>query len=465
MSSNLPTEVLCLIIHEVAASGKGPWKGLLRDIKSCCTAAKVFVPLCQQYIFRNVNLQPSRTIMKFSNVKTPSTTALFIRLLRERPHLGVYVRNLKYLSSITVDTRIGIKDLLLKMPDVVEFYLDVEHEPRNGLGTEDDAVVFERCPRNWRDGVLSILTQPTLRKLSVVSLVIPGSIFDRSIGLVDLSLYCCWLGLDKWYCCKAYKGWRNRPGIDRTTTHIIGLQRIDADSHSLLESGVIPHTDGPMRNWPIDVSQVEELKLRVDLLDDFEHAELLFIRTQTLRKITLEIDILLDDELPTFPLARLHQGSFVTLTTLYLDFGINFETDGQNTFDPYLGLCERPLLKLVQLEHFKVDLHLREVIEDDLETIELARWRRLDEVVAPMIPGSSTHYLAFERLTDVSIKVQVSPSLHYPMFVEECAEEARDMVEYLRRVVSPDAYGGLIRLAKKELLKFSFVAEVVNGGD
>lgn len=116
MPPQLPVELLSSIVIYLAVAGRGPWSGLLKDLKSCCLAAKVLVSLCQLHIFHSVSLHFGRTIVKASHACILDTIRLFEEVVWKKPIIGFHVKKLQYRSWITVDSKAGIREVLHYAP-------------------------------------------------------------------------------------------------------------------------------------------------------------------------------------------------------------------------------------------------------------------------------------------------------------------------------------------------------------
>ena len=193
-----PNEILELIIEELAVAGKGPWTGLLRDVKSFCLVSRAFVPLCRKHIFRSIHLHPGRTSLS-GTIYTPDTAKLWGRLLdgsRNREvHPGIYVRKLKYRPAS--DPERGdrlVWDALQRMPNVSQVEL---------IGNNDRNSDFLACSVGWRLSILCLIQQPNLKTLTIREMTFPVEALQWCPALETLTI------LESW-----------RPGVFRPRTDL-----------------------------------------------------------------------------------------------------------------------------------------------------------------------------------------------------------------------------------------------------
>lgn len=205
--SNLPIfppEVIDQIVDHLALAGSGPWKGLLKDLKSCCLASKTFVVPCQKHLFRTVHLHPGKTIStgSYSWVR-PSTSQRFADVFvhshveptddsesparDRRRHVASFVRELKYDADITQDSEF-IHLVLPNMTRVVDLEINVQQKD---IDPGQDFLFLHRAPSNWKQAIYGALSQGGLKTLRLQKLVLsPDDLIDNC-ELESLSLDGC----------------------------------------------------------------------------------------------------------------------------------------------------------------------------------------------------------------------------------------------------------------------------------
>lgn len=171
------------------------------------------------------------------------------------------------------------------------------------------------------------------------------------------------------------------------------------------------------------------------------------------------MEIYADDDPQEFPLVNLSESSFMTLTHLCLNISINCDCLGLPILDPYLGFCEPALSMLISLESLSVSIAIQDVSSGASPSISLSRWRRLDETLAPVLPGSQDHHLSLYKLREVVNNVYVYGKVGY-LDEEKRLNDAAEMVALIQTFIRPRAYSGLFSLAQEARLQFSFRAEV-----
>ncbi|KAH6873730.1 hypothetical protein BKA70DRAFT_1240986 [Coprinopsis sp. MPI-PUGE-AT-0042] len=79
----LPLEIIALIVDHVAFAGKGPWKGLNRDLKACSLTSKLLLTLTRPYLFASMSLSAKRAqSRKFNTELDCFPIARYVKTLR-----------------------------------------------------------------------------------------------------------------------------------------------------------------------------------------------------------------------------------------------------------------------------------------------------------------------------------------------------------------------------------------------
>ncbi|TEB24866.1 hypothetical protein FA13DRAFT_1796887 [Coprinellus micaceus] len=396
-----PNEILELIIEELAVAGKGPWTGLLRDVKSCCLVSQAFVPLCRKHIFRSIDLHPGRTSLS-GTIYTPDIARLWGKLLygcRNREvHPGIYVRKLKYRPAGDQDRGSQlVLDALQGMPNVSEVEL---------IGNRHGNSDFLACSLGWRLSILCLIQQPNLKVLTIRNMTFPVEALQWCPALGTLNL------LESW-----------SPGLFRPRVDLVGsewrpLTRFEhaepdvqhvyprvmvTDSMSAVDIGVLPKL-GNREPSPkiVRLDRVEHLHLVVEGPYDYDVACSAFQDAKSLRKLSLQMNVEPDEQthLPEFPLAVLHPDSFLTLTYLHLNVMMTREWENTPLADPYLGLCEKALRNLIVLQELKVNICIADIIALP-DTAYGPQWGKLDRALASdeTTAGLALFTACFDRLT------------------------------------------------------------------
>ncbi|KAJ3538001.1 hypothetical protein NMY22_g5357 [Coprinellus aureogranulatus] len=455
MAPVFPNEILELIVEELAISGRGPWKGLLKDLKSCCLVSKAFVPLCRRHIFRSVDLYPGRTFMS-GRISIPNTTTLWAKLLDdfcskyEAVNLGLYVCRLKYHAVLDVDSRNKlICDMLEKMPNITHLDLRVDNE----YGGVD----FFTVGSDWRCSLLALVQQPNLKSLSIRNFTLPVEALLRSPSLEQLDIRDSFRpGYVTPRRNPVKKGWATvlrwkYEWYDVPELHPVYPRRLRIDSMTGADTGIVPKPDDETRASSfVRLERLEDLELIVEGFYDYDTAKSVFEDTRNLRRLTLQMNLQPTEGtiLPDFPLKYLNPSSFSTLTNLHVRIMNTRDWENIPLDDPYMGFCGTYLTDLTALEKLHIEVWIIDIVLP--QTAYGPQWGLLDRTLVSDESSTCTLPALKEVKLDVGVKVWEGYR-----FGGGSLSDGRQSLDNIRSRVLPRYFPGLTGLAKKRVLSFS----------
>ena len=180
----LPLELVELIVDQVAQSSDSR-----SSLKSLSRVSKAWTHPCQQHIWAEATFFTSQDSPRHKK------TQLLARRIRSHPHLGAYIRSLKYWAHTpgSGKPRNQREDLervagaLRCMTNLVDLTLEY------GWTMDGSTLAFDECPASWQEAVAGVVTVPSLQQLTLQNISqIPFGIMERALGnLVSLKLLKC----------------------------------------------------------------------------------------------------------------------------------------------------------------------------------------------------------------------------------------------------------------------------------
>ncbi|KAH6916088.1 hypothetical protein BKA70DRAFT_1556626 [Coprinopsis sp. MPI-PUGE-AT-0042] len=357
----LPPEIISLIVDQVAVAGKGPWKGLKRDLKACSLTTHLFLSLARPYIFASISLSAKKARKAFVNLKWTRHDHLTIsRYVKE---LRLTYADAGRLAVAAVE---DLEEMMLDLRDLRSFCFRFDTKGRSE---------WDRLPFIIRNGISRlILESPRLNRFETDMIAFP---FDDVIT-ADLQ--------------------HREPRLERIpclkTLHLCEFYQ--------------PTLDG-MLNGPegINLTQLETLTVEIQTESQYILVKELLAQSQALKQVEMALDCTGEgeDNSETYPvpLASFHPSSHCTLQHLRLDLYVWVDDRTPATWGAqYLGLTasnpedplERPmLLSFTGLASLKLTIY----IYGDLKPLLSSdNWRDLDGLLAPQDALPHLHELAVD---------------------------------------------------------------------
>ncbi|TFK28551.1 hypothetical protein FA15DRAFT_652778 [Coprinopsis marcescibilis] len=364
-----PPEIIKLIVDELATSGRGPWKNLKRDLKSCSRASRLFLPHTRTHIFHSISIRSSGR-----NYSTSAARRL-VQAIEWAPDIAHSIRTVRL--DLQLDT------FFFNPPDATNTLLSLLTRVQDltvVLNTPGSRwlVPWEGIPNNVCSTLRKWLQSPGFKRLKLMNVQFPlaGEI-ERSHGLLT--------GLEELHLTDSHVYFYN-DGSDES---------VDIDEEPLRPPIPLKSLSLDCCNRSADIAAVE---------NDEQ-----------------------DDAVP--PLASLHPSSHQSLRHLtihlmhYVDEIATITHTGQ-----YHGICgnndspnpsESILTPFRNLETFKFSLILNGQVEY-LETTD--NWTSLDRVLNGH-QTSSQPTTAFPALNAVEIDIEI---VVYEPYELKAAEELRE---------------------------------------
>ncbi|KAJ2922767.1 hypothetical protein H1R20_g14339, partial [Candolleomyces eurysporus] len=455
MLPHFPSEIIELIVDELAVSGKGPWKGLLRDVKSCCLAATIFVPHCQKHIFRSITLHPPRYIIKSSKIRRPYLTRRFSRVINQNPRLALYVQVLNYRASLYRDSDDpDIPCALHRLRNVVELNLAiVEDGAYSHMKSYGDPYYLTY---SWQQAIAFLINRPQLRILRLKDITSPADDLFSCTELVTLELENAKL---VWFCDSDSdeEDEEELPEPECTSPEIEKIylreMKVGPGTTDALHKLLNPPKAASDRVF--DFSQLIRLSVTMEEATDYEKVKPLLEGAKCLQDLSINVDTWTNNLVPDLCLKNLEGTSLSTLLSLKIDFTLLMNMPQWVLADPYFGLCDEGVLpNLTALRELKMRLVLGDYLNVSQSSFS-NQWGRLDQIVVSNVESG---WFSNFRTLELGILIRVKE--FDPFLVEDSMDDAQRILENVSKYVYPRQFAGLRRLEKLGRLQFSFDAEM-----
>ena len=124
--TDLPTELKAMIVdsrrRQAALDNPRMVNGWHASIRDICMVSKDLVPLCQEELFKSIQMEPVNCQLGLKVLGAPDTMLLFTKLAESSPHLCHLVKDL----SITIPNKALPKDLTARVAGALRLMANVE---------------------------------------------------------------------------------------------------------------------------------------------------------------------------------------------------------------------------------------------------------------------------------------------------------------------------------------------------
>ncbi|KAH6916087.1 hypothetical protein BKA70DRAFT_1418996 [Coprinopsis sp. MPI-PUGE-AT-0042] len=374
----LPPEVISLIVDQVAVAGKGPWKGLKRDLKACSLTNRLFLSLTRPHLFASISL----SIKRAQN----STASLKYTIFSHFP-IAQHVKELRltYADASKMPGILALRDL-----QSFCFRFDIEGSP-----------LWDSLPSVLQRGIKNlILRSPGLTRFETDMIAFPSKdvIPTNLQHLVLMPQLGRPLGGSHHVLVRKWESFLEQAPLLKTLD-LSGFYEPTLD-------GMLSGSEGN------HLVQLEVLTVVIENGNQYNLVKKLLSHNQALKEVNLALRCALvsDDYLSLYPvpLASLHASSRSTLQRLRLDLYVWVADDSPATWGAqYLGLtypCTdnplgRPaLLSFIALTSLKLTIYLY----GDLGSLVASEnWKELDALFA--LPDTLPH------LRELVIDITITP--------------------------------------------------------